>query len=478
MKVLRLGVLLLLLALTGNPHSYATLPIGSGSDPGPGCSQIDTRASTKRTDGWNPRVSNSIPREIADDEEAKVGEYNGLFDRLDLDKGEAIFWADGLPPRDRTKVETIPSRVNLTIYSVLVTISCLGIIMACYFLGINIKHRNQRFIKMSSPHLNNLIILGCILTYSSVIFLGLDSQLTSIDSFPYICAARTWILMAGFTLAFGSMFSKTWRVHTIFTDIKLNKKVIKDYQLFMVVGILLAIDIAIMTTWQIVDPFSRAPDPSDKDAELVPVQEYCESRHMTVFVCAIYGYKGLLLIFGCFLAWETRNVSLPALNDSKYVGMSVYNVVIMCILGVAISFVLTDQQDAAFLIISVFIIFCTSVTLCLVFVPKLIELRVNPSGAEQNRVRATLKPPRSSRSDSFEDTLLQDNLKRARNNNTQLKRQVDERQNIILNLMNNLLGDLRVLTYSDMKPEPESSSMLSLNSQNAEMVPLTYESSH
>jgi gamma-aminobutyric acid type B receptor len=78
---------------------------------------------------------------------------------------------------------------------------------------------------MSSPYLNNLIILGCILTYSSVIFLGLDSQLTSVESFPYICAARTWILMAGFTLAFGSMFSKTWRVHTIFTDIKLNKKV-------------------------------------------------------------------------------------------------------------------------------------------------------------------------------------------------------------------------------------------------------------
>jgi gamma-aminobutyric acid type B receptor len=31
--------------------------------------------------------------------------------------------------------------------------------------------------------------------------------------------------MTGFTLAFGSMFSKTWRVHAIFTNIKLNKKV-------------------------------------------------------------------------------------------------------------------------------------------------------------------------------------------------------------------------------------------------------------
>lgn len=33
---------------------------------------------------------------------------------------------------------------------------------------------------------------------------------------------------------------------------------IKDYQLFMVVGVLLAIDLAIMTTWQVSDPFYRA----------------------------------------------------------------------------------------------------------------------------------------------------------------------------------------------------------------------------
>lgn len=42
-----------------------------------------------------------------------------------------------------------------------------------------------RYIKMSSPHLNNLIIVGCILTYTSVIFLGLDSGLSSVAAFPY-----------------------------------------------------------------------------------------------------------------------------------------------------------------------------------------------------------------------------------------------------------------------------------------------------
>ena len=43
---------------------------------------------------------------------------------------------------------------------------------------------------------------------------------------------------------------------------------------------------------------------------------------MTIFVSSIYAYKGLLMAFGCFLAWETRNVNIPALNDSKYIGES------------------------------------------------------------------------------------------------------------------------------------------------------------
>ena len=63
-------------------------------------------------------------------------------------------------------------------------------------------------------------------------------------------------------------------------------------------------------------------------------------------------------------------MQIPALNDSKYVGISVYNVAIMCVLGVAVSFVLSQEQTASFLLISAFIIFCSTGTLCLVFVPK------------------------------------------------------------------------------------------------------------
>ena len=56
--------------------------------------------------------------------------------------------------------------------------------------------------------------------------------------------------------------------------------------------------------------------------------------------------------------------------ENTLTGMSVYNVVIMCVIGGAVSFILEDEQDVSYVIISIFIVFCTTGTLCLVFVPK------------------------------------------------------------------------------------------------------------
>ncbi|KAK8747898.1 hypothetical protein OTU49_016218, partial [Cherax quadricarinatus] len=377
--------------------------------------------------------------------EVKIGEFDGFENVLELDKGHPIYWPGGNPPLDRTVKLIEKTSVNISIYAILVTIASSGIVMASIFLAINIKYRNQRYIKMSSPYLNNVIIVGCILTYTSVILLGLDSELTSETSFPYICTARAWVLMAGFTLAFGSMFSKTWRVHSIFTDVQLNKKVIKDSQLFLVVFVLLCVDVAIMTTWQIVDPFYRetkklAPYMRG-DILVIPENEYCKSQKISVFVGCIYAYKGLLMVFGCFLAWETRLVSIPALNDSKYIGMSVYNVVIMCIIGVPISYILSDEQDASYLIISVFILFCTTGTLCLVFVPKIIELRRNPQGAIDKRiVRGTLKPPKNPDSDS-ELSDLHDQMKKAESDRQVFARRLREREQELQMLIEQLGED-------------------------------------
>ena len=50
--------------------------------------------------------------------------------------------------------------------------------------------------------------------------------------------------------------------------------------------------------------------------------------------------------------------------------MSVYNVVVLCMIGVPIALIMKEQVDAAYALISLFIFFATTLTICLVFIPK------------------------------------------------------------------------------------------------------------
>ena len=58
----------------------------------------------------------------------------------------------------------------------------------------------------------------------------------------------------------------------------------------------------------------------EDDKEITPMLEHCESKKLSYWLGAVYAFKGLLLVFGVFLAWETRGVTIPALNDSRYIG--------------------------------------------------------------------------------------------------------------------------------------------------------------
>ncbi|RUS81651.1 hypothetical protein EGW08_010568 [Elysia chlorotica] len=351
----------------------------------------------------------------------KVGEYHALTDHLDLSVGDPILWIDGNQPADRSiKIEEL-RRVSFPVYVGFVVMAALGITMAAFFLALNIRFRRH------SPNMNNLIIVGSMLCYLSVILLGAEPGSNNRQLFSYWCTARSWTLALGFTLAFGAMFGKTWRVHAIFTNIKLNKKVIKDYKLMLIVLVLVLVDASILVTWQIVDPFDKAvkrmsPEVSlavYEDFEIIPKIDYCSSRYMELWLGALYAYKGLLLAFGCFLAWETRHVSIPALNDSQYIGMSVYNVVIMCVSGAAVSFIIKDMPTQSFVIIGLFIVFCTTITLCLVFLPKIIQLKRNPKG-DESRVRATLRQS-AKKTTKFEFAAQRERMKATSEENRRLR---------------------------------------------------------
>ena len=83
----------------------------------------------------------------------------------------------------------------------------------------------------------------------------------------------------------------------------------------MLVG-LISMDILVLLTWVLVDPLDRKLEPlqledpmgTDEDIKIRPSLEHCYSDHQNIWLGVVFGYKGLLLIFGLFLAYETRSM--------------------------------------------------------------------------------------------------------------------------------------------------------------------------
>ncbi|XP_066965096.1 LOW QUALITY PROTEIN: gamma-aminobutyric acid type B receptor subunit 2 [Macrobrachium rosenbergii] len=333
------------------------------------------------------RVGVTAFYQIQDGKPMKVALYHPEEAALDLTCPgcHVVVWPGGEVPASRVfkiRVETISPAA----FFIMSALASLGILMALAFLIFNLTYRRLKYIKLSSPRLNNTTVVGCILVYTAVILLGFDhATLPSPHYFPVICTARAYLLSAGFSLAFGSMFTKTYRVHQIFTRSNsagvIRNKLLKDKQLITLIMVLLAVDVMIVSAWVGVDPMTRhlhnltlERSMEERGVVYQPQVEVCRSAHTSEWLGAFYVYKGLLVAVGVYMAWETRHVKIPALNDSQYIGMSVYNVVITSAIVIVAANIISERTTLAYVIVTTLIITSTTTTLCLLFIPKILTI--------------------------------------------------------------------------------------------------------
>ncbi|CAK9812805.1 Gamma-aminobutyric acid type B receptor subunit 1 [Anthophora quadrimaculata] len=351
------------------------------------------------------RIALTQIEQVIDGKYVKLGYYDTQSDNLTWRNMER--WIGGKIPQDRTIVRTVLRTVSLTLFITMGNISSVGIVIAIGLIIFNIWNRHRRVIMSSHPVCNTIMLVGVIACFVSVFLLGIDGRFVAPWEYPAICQARAWMLSTGFTLAFGAMFSKVWRVHRLTTKTKADQaklfmakqkvssiqKKIQPWKLYTMVSGLLAVDIVLLVSWQVLDPLQRkietfpleAPPFGDDDARIRPELEHCESIHNSIWLGLIYSYKGIILVFGLFLAYETRSIKVKQINDSRYVGMSIYNVVVLCLITAPVTMVIASQQDARFAFVALAIIFCCFLSMALIFVPKVIEVIRHPKDKAESK---------------------------------------------------------------------------------------------
>ncbi|KAI7806353.1 putative gamma-aminobutyric acid type B receptor subunit 2-like [Triplophysa rosa] len=303
------------------------------------------------------RVANVLFAQYQDGKAVKIGKYRTMTDELEITSPVQFQGAE--PTKDRTHVYRQRKRISIFLYSIITCLTVLGILTACGLLVFNVKNRNHWSISMSSPFLNSLIVLGALLSYFCIFFLGLDGSYISDQALEASCSVQIWLLSIGCTAAFGTMFAKTWRIHAIFKTDRIEKR---DHGLTLLVLFLLLFDLSLLIYFSI-QPFS----------------EHCENTYMGFWIAAFYSFKGILLLSTCFLAWTTCHVNAPSVNDIRGIQISVFVSGPVILIGTYAPMLFQDQPNVQFCIIALVIITCCLSTLCMLFVPKILIIGIGPT---------------------------------------------------------------------------------------------------
>ncbi|XP_071496381.1 gamma-aminobutyric acid type B receptor subunit 1-like [Diadema antillarum] len=349
-------------------------------------------------DDFGNRKSDAVVQQLQDGQVEQVFVYDRKTDTIrwktDFQWGGSITPVDG--PTERA-VDIVIDRVNRI---VVFTAASLGIILAVVFLAFNITYRHERALKISSPMLNNVIVIGGIFLYSSIFLLTELFHVKNVENTIRVyqqCQSALLFACVGFSMSFGALFVKTYRIHQIYTSAMKVRKVLKgmtDTRLLFAISCFVVADVAFFALWMIYDPmtiqtqtFTPIFDETDPEKEfyLIPTLNTCLSAHTVPFLGALTCYKGGMLLFGVFLAWSTRNIGITEINDSKYIALSVYTVCLTCVITVPCAYVYYSQGSInfAFSFVGGAIVIATTAVLCMLFVPKIVAIR-EPAGEEKS----------------------------------------------------------------------------------------------
>ncbi|XP_041352643.1 gamma-aminobutyric acid type B receptor subunit 1-like isoform X2 [Gigantopelta aegis] len=284
-----------------------------------------------------------------------------LYDKLNIGNeliwnSSRVLWLNGIVPSDSLKTVSGPLVLSQILYGIMCVFAALGMVLALCFLVFNIKFRNKRIIKMSSPNINNVILVGCILAYTFVFVTGMNKR-----ELPAVCQPPN------------------------------------DIDLFIKIGIITGVNVSIMVLWSILSPsypeqiimYDWKVYYPIKDIVLVPAIWHCTSVYDEYFNFIVYGFQAIILLLGVFLAFTTRKVTIPALNDSKATGLCIYNVIVLSTLGLPVALLLKDNLNFQYGLICTLMIVGTTVIQMLIFLPKVSALKKYLKG-DDTECRSTI----------------------------------------------------------------------------------------
>uniref|UniRef100_A0A1I8F352 G_PROTEIN_RECEP_F3_4 domain-containing protein n=1 Tax=Macrostomum lignano TaxID=282301 RepID=A0A1I8F352_9PLAT len=251
--------------------------------------------------------------------------------------------AGGSAPVDSPRI--LSKLVHASLVSAVVSggLSACGACLTLAAMAVNLWFRKVPYIRLSSPIVNTIIGLGCLLCHASCLIMTFNAYMGS-------QLGLCWSSCSASSLA---------THHQGLAPLHGDCRYSAD------------------GCWTAVG--SRTPGfPSLADmisdgAVVLHKLVVCQSSSEVLWKGLIIGMKAVFLLFGIFFAWETRTIHVEALNDSKVIGICVYNTTVMGLIGVVLEFALPiGSVDLRLVLLTCCINICSATTVLLVFGRKVV----------------------------------------------------------------------------------------------------------
>jgi len=216
--------------------------------------------------------------------------------------------------------------------------------------------RKQSELKSASVFFSLLAVIGVFFILLAPLLIVQDHPSTA------ACGSSVWLVVLGFSLCYGSLFAKLFRLYTIFTSRKLVVPRLSNRKLLIIVSAFLVVDFVLLLSYNVQTP----PEPSLFVA-FVPSSDDLVTgyRELTLEMCSFHGdspvlyiiliMKLLVAILGAGMAFVIRQVD-RRFSATSALGWAFYNMFLTVMIAALVLGVFLSGNDLEF---SIFVpVFC------------------------------------------------------------------------------------------------------------------------
>ncbi len=277
-----------------------------------------------------------------------------------------------------------------SVKAVCIALWAINVCIALAFIIWSFVKRDHAVVIASQRSFLTLIAVGTIISSSAILPIIFDDEDIINDATYYnrsndvslsgayqkaniACMSTVVLYSVGFVLTYSSLACKIYRVKKIFNNPKMKKVTVTAGQLIMVIGVCLAIDLAIIIAWFATSPlvYTRKIIGRDDYGSPLASTGQCVSGNSTVFLALLATFQLILLIWGCVLCYQCRNVN-TAFAEGKYVTVAMFCYLQVLGLALPVLIIVSDNPTARMFVLAGVLFVNNLSVLLVIFVPKII----------------------------------------------------------------------------------------------------------